>query len=264
MEPQTFFLVIAKSLVLLVLLMTLVRVLKAPQKPQRQPWWQQTSGKTTTTLKTPRLDVQFVSSQQLRFEWHDVAGASHYQLLERPGPNSVFQPVGSPVSAGREKRLVSKPLHSRLNTQYVLRAFNEHGFVDSSALCISERLMVKLNYLQKNNIDPTAYFGFSITQSAGGRTLIIAESDRKGSLHSAAYVFLRDSKGLWNKLAYMQGDDTDTMSSEMIANERMIEAPELAVVEIGSRRRRKKAGVVFNPNWQDAARDLRWLNFNSP
>lgn len=258
MEPQTFFSLIFKSLVLVALVMTFIRTLKSPQKQQRKPWWQQKPTKPSVALKAPRLEVQFTSSQQLTFEWQDVAGASHYQLLERPGPNSVFQPVGSPVAAGREKRTVSKPLHSRLNTQYVLRAFNEHGSVDSAALCVSERLMVKLNYLQKNNIDPTGYFGFSVTQSAGGRTLIIAESDRQGSLQSAAYVFLRDAKGQWNKLAYMQGDQ----GSEMLQQEAMIEAPEIEIVT--APRRRNATHFGFNPNWQDAARSLRWLNFNSP
>lgn len=266
MEPQTFFLVIVKCLVLVALVLTLVRTLGTTPKHQPRHWWQQKPLKAAALLSTPRLEVQFCSSQQLSFEWQDVAGATHYQLLERPGPNSVFQPVGASVPAGREKRLVSRPLHSRLNTQYVLRACNDSGFVDSAALCVGERLMVKLNYLQKHDINPTEYFGFSVTQSAGGRTLIIAETDQANltsdSSHSAAYVFLRDMKGQWNKLAYMQGDK----AREISELEQSIEAPQISPAEtaIAAPRRHAARAFRFNPNWQDAARNLRWLNFNSP
>ncbi|PTY38462.1 hypothetical protein BGP77_12195 [Saccharospirillum sp. MSK14-1] len=270
MEAPTFFTIIVKCLVLLALAMTFVRTLGHQPKPQRQPWWQQRARRESRTLVAPRLDVQFTSSQQLSFEWHDVTGATHYQLLERPGPNSVFQPVGAVISAGREKRTINRPLHARLNTQYVLRAFSANGFADSAALSVGERLMVKLNYLQQNNIDPTAYFGFSVTQSAGGRTLIIADSDQASlgatDSHCAAYVFLRDMKGQWNKLAYMRGDKANEQSDDLSSCEPYIEAPELSPAEspILPSPWRKRRGFRVVPSWQDAARNLRWMNFNSP
>lgn len=271
MDTQSFFIVIVKCLVLVALATTFIRtVSNSPKKPHRPAWWQQKARHESTSMSAPRLEVQFNSSQQLRFEWHPVAGATHYQLLERPGPNSVFQSLGAVVPANRTMRAVNRPLHSQLNTQYVLRAYNDTGFVDSAALCVGERLMVKLNYLQQHDIDPTGYFGFSVNQSAGGRTLIIAETDQaklsSETSHSAAYVFLRDMKGQWNKLAYMQGDQASELADNAHRLEPMIEAPQLSPAEtpILAPRRRKRRASQLTPNWQDAARDLRWMNFNSP
>lgn len=264
MEPLSFFFVLIKCLLLLALVAVLVRTLSTHPKPTRRSWWQQKSPKPSASLKAPRLDVQFLSAEQLRFEWRDVAGATHYQLLERPGSNSVFQPVSATIPAGREVQAINQLLHRKLNSQYVLRAYHDRGYADSPALCISERLMVKLNYLQKHEIDPTAFFGFAINQSAGGRTLIIAEHNdpNPSDPNAAAYVFLRDSKGQWNKLAYMRGNSTTPLAPR----EDNAEAPQISPAEPIQPRRRPRQRWLFplNPNWQDAARNLRWLNFNSP
>lgn len=269
MDAQTFFIVIVKSLMLLALAITFIRTIDRPGKARQSRRQQKLRSKSKkVAMSAPRLDVRFNSSQQLSFEWRDVAGATHYQLLERTGPDAVFQNLGAVIPTGRGRRAIHRPLHSQLNTQYVLRAYNDQGYIDSAALCIGERLTTKLNYLQKHHIDPSNYFGFSVNQSAGGRTLIIAEPDPTDDSHSTAYVFLRDVKGQWNKLAYMRDNKTTNLAVKEPSPVPLDEQPQLspAKTAMPTKGRGKKHGMRWASNWQgkEATTNLRWMNFNSP
>lgn len=264
MEPLNILSVLIKSLALVAFLMVLMRLLSTsrPATNTAEPLQDEPRSYPPAA---PELELHINSARQLRFEWQDVEGATHYQLLERPGPNSVFQPLGPVVQRGREQLIVKKPLHSRLNTQYVLRAYNDTGLADSCALSVSERLETKLRFLQDSGIDPTAYFGFSVNLSTGGRTLMIAEDDRStldanGVGEGSAYVFLRDGNRQWNKLAYIRGVES-AQSGQSLPD---IEVTPAEPLDPAPQPRRKAAKARLNPSWTDAARHLSWLKFNSP
>ncbi|WP_108127542.1 hypothetical protein [Saccharospirillum mangrovi] len=162
----------------------------------------------------PRMNVRFQSARNLRFQWRDVAGASHYQLLERVNEQTDFKRVGSYILPGRESLIWTVPLHSRINAQYILRAYNEDGFTDSSMVSITAELEDSLRFLRTSEIDASEFFGFAINLNEGGNTLIIAQDDfssayprvhgkTAASYMGAAYVFNRDRSGQWSQTAYI-------------------------------------------------------------
>ncbi|MFG1497900.1 hypothetical protein ABMA57_14815 [Saccharospirillum sp. HFRX-1] len=252
-----------KSLAVLGLLAIFVRLLNS-HRSERNDEQQATNEMQPPTA--PSLELHFKSARRLHFAWQEVRGATHYQLLERPGPNSLYRPVGRSVPAGNGQLIVKTPLHSRLNSQYVLRAYNDVGLADSVALSVSERLETKLAFLLNGGIDPTGYFGFSINKSAGGRTMIIAEDDAKdGATNASAYVFLRDGDDQWNKLAYLRGDRAAAMSEDELEAECLdisVTPAEPIKTSVGVSEKGWTSPLsLYRPN---ALRDLRWLNFNSP
>ena len=176
----------------------------------------------------PRLNIRFQSARNLCFHWRDVEFASHYQLLERNDSRGDFKLVGSFILPGRESMIWTVPLHTRVNAQYILRAYNETGFSDSSVLSVSHELEENLRYLRSGEIDACDFFGFAVKLSAGGNTLFVAEDDFSSafprqngrdasSYMGAAYVFNRDACGNWVQAAYINAlaktlnrdDDTD-------------------------------------------------------
>ncbi|MFG1497933.1 hypothetical protein ABMA57_14980 [Saccharospirillum sp. HFRX-1] len=175
---------------------------------------QQTNTATLLIPAAPRINLRFSSARNLRFQWRDVDGASHYQLLERTDDQADFSSAGSYILPGRESLVWTVPLYSRLNAQYKLRAFNEQGFTDSAVVSVSTELEEQLRYLQTSDINAAEFFGFAIHLSKGGNTLVIAEDDfssaypRKhgttpSSYMGSAVVFNRIDSGRWEQTAYI-------------------------------------------------------------
>lgn len=180
----------------------------------------------------PKLNIRFQSARNLYFYWRDVEFASHYQLLERNDSRGDFKLVGCFILPGREAMVWTVPLHTRVNAQYILRAYNETGFSDSPVLSVTNELEDNLRYLSNGEINACEFFGFAVKFSAGGNTLFIAEDDfssayprRQGRSAStymgAAYVFNRDAYGHWVQAAYINalaktvGGDDDSNNTPL-------------------------------------------------
>lgn len=175
---------------------------------------QQNSLDSITKLESPKLSIRFQSARNIRFNWQDVSGASHYQLLERIDDQYNFKLVGSYILPGRESLTWTTPLHSRINAHYILRAYNEEGFSDSALISVSRELEDNLRFLRASEIESSEFFGFVVSLSQGDNTLIIAEDDfnsahprvqgtKPSNYLGAAFVFHRINAGQWSQTAYI-------------------------------------------------------------
>jgi len=169
---------------------------------------------TLITPSTPKLSLSFQSVRNLRFQWRDVDGASHYQLLERLDHQSDVKLAGSYIPSGKESMVLTTPLFNRINAQYALRAFNEQGFTDSAFIAVATELEDTLDYLKASKIDSYEYFGFVIKLNEAKNMLALAEDDfssaypkKHGKTAStytgAAFIFSRADAGQWKQKAYV-------------------------------------------------------------
>lgn len=207
-----FFLFLKCAALFAILAITLVRINR--KKHNHSSASQRTNTASLLTPTAPRVNLRFKSARNLRFQWRDVDGVSHYQLLEKTDKDADFRSVGPYILPGRESIVWTTPLYSRVNAHYILRAFNEHGFTDSPWVSVSTELEENLRYLKTSNIDAAEFFGFFIQLSEGGNTLIIAEDDfssayprihgtAPSSYMGAAFIFNRIGSGQWEQTAYV-------------------------------------------------------------
>lgn len=212
-ESDTLFLLL-KCAVSIAFLVVTVTLFKRGNKHQYHPIRQGMNTAALLTPAAPRVKLRFQSARNLRFQWRDVDGASHYQLLERSDEHADFKLVGACILPGREALVWTLPLHSRINAQYILRAFNEQGFTDSSVVSVAAELEENLRYLKTSGIEASEFFGFAVTLSEDGNTLVIAEDDFSSAyprVHGTntstylgtAFIFRRASAGQWRQTAYI-------------------------------------------------------------
>jgi len=207
-----FFLLLKAATLLVLFSVTLMYLKRKKHHPLKAA--QQTNTASLLTPTAPRIKLRFQSARNLNLQWRDVDGASHYQLLERTDDQADFSLAGSYILPGRESLVLTAPLYSRINAQYILRAFNDQGFTDSPVVSVSTELEEQLRYLQTSDINTAEFFGFAIHLSEGGNTLVIAEDDfssaypRKhgttpASYRGTAFVFKRIDFGRWQQTAYI-------------------------------------------------------------
>ncbi|WKD50175.1 Ig-like domain-containing protein [Microbulbifer spongiae] len=189
----------------------------------------------TVTLTVPSLEkvqdvtLNFEAVKRFRFDWTEVAGASHYRLLENPDGISGFSPVGEEVTTGTLPLEV--PLYARTNAQYILQACAGRGAgelcIDSDPVSVSGTLVGSIGYFKASNTDRRDGFGSSVSLSADGRTLAVGASRESsnavginpaGQSNNAAvnagavYLFVQQD-GSWVQEAYIKASNTDTGDS---------------------------------------------------
>ncbi|WP_299948739.1 histidine kinase [uncultured Microbulbifer sp.] len=179
------------------------------------------------TLGQPQgVTLSFEAVKRFRFDWTDIEGATHYQLLENPDGASGFSPVGASVEQGVQTLILEVPLYTRTNAQYILQACNGEGVQeicnDSETLSVSGTLADSIGYFKASNTNAYDLFGWALSLSGDGNTLAVGASREASSSTGingdqgnndarsagAVYIFSRDD-GAWNQQAYLKASNTD-------------------------------------------------------
>ena len=169
---------------------------------------------------TPALVFQQVKGFQ--FTWNDVAGATHYRLLEDPDGNSGFIQVGGDIAVGQQQYGHVAPLHRRINARYIVQSCNSAGCTDSDTLFVDAGLAQAIGYVKAANTGGADLFGAAVALSADGGTLAVGApredsavsgidgnvNDNSASNAGAVYVFVRDGDGVWAQQAYVKASNT--------------------------------------------------------
>lgn len=162
------------------------------------------------------LQLDFSQVKQFDFSWTPVAGAEHYQLLERESPNADYVEVGPQTSATEQSLVVS--LFARTNASYKLRSCGTAGCTDSEPVSVAGTLAEAVGYFKASNTDPDDWFGASVASSEDGTTLAVGAPYEKGKSTGingddasnnafgagAVYVFVRDQHNTWRQQAYIK------------------------------------------------------------
>ena len=197
-------------------------------------------------LTAPSVSLSFEQTKTFRFTWADVAGASHYRLLENPDGSSGFNQVGSDIASGTMVYELQVPLYKRLNAQYILQACNTNTCADSPAVLVSGNLVDSIAYIKASNSDMEDNFGFSVSLSDDGDTLAVGayledsgttgingnEADNGTDAAGAVYIFTRNGAS-WSQEAYLKASITDNPDQFGLALSLSADGNTLAVGAIG-------------------------------
>ena len=167
------------------------------------------------------VTLSYASVKVFRFDWADVADATHYKLLEDADGSGVFVQAGSDVAAGGQALEHAVPLYARLNAQYVLQSCNAGGCTDSAPVVVAGTLSESIGNFKASNTDADDRFGESVSLSADGDTLAVGaffedsaamgiggnQGDESAIDAGAVYVFVR-SGGNWSQQAYVKASNT--------------------------------------------------------
>ena len=170
------------------------------------------------------VTLSYASVKMFRFDWADVADATHYKLLEDADGSGVFVQAGSDVAAGGQALEHAVPLYARLNAQYVLQSCNAGGCTDSAPVVVAGTLSESIGNFKASNTDANDGFGGSVSLSADGDTLAVGaffedsaatgvggkEHDNSASSAGAVYVFVRSGRS-WSQQAYVKASNTGAL-----------------------------------------------------
>jgi hypothetical protein len=140
--------------------------------------------------------------KQLQFTWNAVKGATFYRFLESTDGGTVFNVVKGDLTETRLSKNVAVHLQDWAKTFYRVEACNGSGCTASQSLSVKETAHQVLGRFSKDGdegIDFNA-FGWAVALSADGGTLAIGDrgEDSGGNDAGAAYVYARDSRGIWS------------------------------------------------------------------
>jgi hypothetical protein len=182
-----------------------------------------TDGDTAGSLPaTPTLLIGFSQVKQFEFSWAPTSGADYYQLLERSTVDGDYLQVGDDIAG--ESVLLTMPLHFRASANYMLRACNGAGCMDSAGVAVTGALTDAIGYFKASNTDADDLFGWSLALSADGNTLAVGaigedsnaigiggDGTNDSALEAGAvYVYRQDpATGNWTQQAYVKPLNTN-------------------------------------------------------
>ncbi|WP_444925557.1 hypothetical protein ACJJI4_14040 [Microbulbifer sp. TRSA002] len=105
------------------------------------------------------------------------------------------------------------PLHSRVNTQYILQSCNNHGCSNSDILAANDPLIDSIGYLKSSDSTEGEYFGGSIALSGDGNTLAVGAPGEllrteNSNPPGTVYIFTRNNLN-WTEQASLQASNAD-------------------------------------------------------
>ena len=173
--------------------------------------------------------LSYVAVKTFRFSWTDVAGASHYRLLEDVDGVSGFVQVSGDIPQGSQQYDHAVNLHQRVNARYVLQTCTQGGCIDSSSISVDTTAMASaIGYFKASNTDGTEggdrFAGGSVAISGDGNTLVVGAhgedspargintGDQTSNIQyssGAVYVFARDASGGWAQQAYIKASNAE-------------------------------------------------------
>lgn len=174
----------------------------------------------------PMPALAFTAIKTFRFDWTDVAGATHYKLLEDPDGASGYTQVGNDITSGTQTVDHVVPLYKRVNARYLLQACNSAGCTDSTPVEVGGNLTDGIGYFKASNTDAGDLFGWSVAISGDGNTLAVGarseasnatgiggdEADNN-AYRGAVYVFVRNTADdSWAQQAYIKASNISIFS----------------------------------------------------
>ena len=180
--------------------------------------------------------------KQLIFTWGEVAGATHYKLLENVDGHSGFTQSGDDIPTGTLSvtRDIAVHLHDFANALYMLQACNSSGCAGSAEVSAANLGLDAIGYFKASNAETGLGnynvefpigdgFGAAVALSADGSTLAVGAPNEDGGVAGingeqndnsawdagAVYIF-RLIGGEWLPQAYIKasnaggGDRTDS------------------------------------------------------
>lgn len=179
------------------------------------------SAGSTPPVSAATASLSFTAVKTFRFDWTDVADASHYRLLENPDGNSGFTQVGDDIPQGQQTVDHIVPLYQRINASYILQSCNSDGCTDGATLAVSGTLQSAIGYFKASNTGASDRFGISVSVSGDGNTLAVGapgeasadtgvdanQNDNTVPNAGAVYVFQRSGSS-WNQQAFIKASNT--------------------------------------------------------
>ncbi len=167
----------------------------------------------------PTLNLSFSPIKRFDFTWTAVAGADHYELIERAAPGDPYLELAGELQG--EAFSLERPLHLRHQASYVLRACNLAGCSDSAEVSVVGSLVEAIGYVKASNTGEADFFGWSLTVSGDGNTLAVGaegesskatgidgdQADDSVYSSGAVYVFVREGLGTWVQQAYVKASN---------------------------------------------------------
>jgi hypothetical protein len=186
--------------------------------------------------------------KRLVFDWDTVAGATHYQLLEKPnGWASEFTLIRDGIPATRTRIRVPVATHFIYwhAARYIIAACNEAGCTHSAEIPVDHLELDAMGYVKASNTQAGDRFGRQVVLSSDGQTLAVTaqnessnatgvngDQSNDGSPSSGAvYVYRRES-GQWRQEAYLKAGVN--VPQQYFGTGQPIESRALAVSRDGS------------------------------
>ena len=192
---------------------------------------------TVTVMLQPAFRIT-TGIKTLEFSWGSISGASHYQLRSNPDRLAGFvdlstngivvSPNSTNISQTTAQAWVS--LHRYIprvsNPQYGVNTCHSAScgasFAHNTVDLTNAQLLSMVGRLEATNPNTRDNFGFSMSISGDGNTLVVGAPDEDGSSAGvnaaendgatnagAAYVFQR-SGATWSQQAYIKASNTDS------------------------------------------------------
>lgn len=133
--------------------------------------------------------------KQLMFAWDEVAGATHYRLLENVDGHSGFTQSGDDIPAGTLSvtRDIAVHLHDFANALYMLQACNSSGCAGSAEVSATNLGLDAIGYFKASNPETGLEnynvefpngdrFGAAVALSADGSTLAVGAPNEDGGV----------------------------------------------------------------------------------
>ena len=171
-------------------------------------------------------EIAWERHRKFHLTWDQPPRVTHYKVLENPDGLSGFTQVGEDIPGGTAEARIVVPLVLRSNAQYMVRACNAAGCVDSPSTSVQGNLAGAIGYLKASNAEDGDYFGYAVSVSADGNTLAAGAyyedssdtgvggsgADNDTIRSGAAYVF-RQIDGEWVLDGFLKSLDPDADDS---------------------------------------------------
>lgn len=152
----------------------------------------------------PVLSLNISAVKRFEFSWSDVAGAQHYQLLEKRATDPDYLPISGDILDTQFTATLA--LYTHKDASFRLRACNYWGCSESGGVTVAGSLADAVGYVKSSNTDAGDYFGYSLALSADGDTLAVGairedgagtslgadDTDNTAPEAGAVYVYSRD------------------------------------------------------------------------
>jgi hypothetical protein len=167
--------------------------------------------------------------KQLNFSWTELAGSTHYRLLENPDGHSGFTQVGADIPADTlsASRAISVHLFDFVNALYIVEGCDASSCTSSSEVSVMSNMISTIGYFKASNnrsdstVDNTG-FGRRVALNADGTTMAVSmdresssatgvdgdQSDTSAAYAGAVYLFRYDGTA-WFQQAYIKASNTD-------------------------------------------------------
>ncbi|MDH5600885.1 MAG: integrin [Gammaproteobacteria bacterium] len=180
---------------------------------------------TVTVKDVLEATVSSSGIKTIQFDWSVYEGATHYKLYVDPDGISGLSLLQDNLTG--LSTTVELAVHKTdwINSRYVIAAFDATGeLTQTLPIEITDLMLSSIGYFKASNTDSNDQFGFAISLSSDGKTLVVgaAQEDSAGSgingdqsknnffwKVGAVYVFVLEGNN-WVQQAYIKPSNPDS------------------------------------------------------